>query len=154
MPPTKTCSIVSTAFKTADRSESLFSCLHPFPTARHRHSVSTLSYELKARSCRQSRTSNVRYTPRGSPIEQSLLDRRPSPQPSKFQSFLRRHASSGSKQAGQLQRTALYDLHVANGGKMVPFGGYSMPVQYADLGIGESHNWTRGKASLFDVGHM
>lgn len=37
---------------------------------------------------------------------------------------------------------------------MVPFGGFSMPVQYADLGVGESHNWTREKASLFDVGHM
>lgn len=29
-----------------------------------------------------------------------------------------------------------------------------MPVQYSDLGITESHNWTREKASLFDVGHM
>ncbi|OQO04961.1 hypothetical protein B0A48_07979 [Cryoendolithus antarcticus] len=37
---------------------------------------------------------------------------------------------------------------------MVPFGGYSMPVQYSDLGVGESHHWTREKASLFDVGHM
>ncbi len=154
MPPTKTCSIVSTAFKTANRSESLSPSLHPFPTARHRHSVSTLSYELRARSCHQRRSSNVRYTSRGPPVKQSLLDRRPSPQPSNSQSFQRRHASSGSKQAGKLQRTALYDLHVANGGKMVPFGGYSMPVQYADLGIGESHKWTREKASLFDVGHM
>lgn len=51
-------------------------------------------------------------------------------------------------------RTALYDLHVAHGAKMVPFGGYSMPVQYSDLNIGESHKWTREKASLFDVGHM
>ena len=37
---------------------------------------------------------------------------------------------------------------------MVPFGGFSMPVQYADLGVGESHQWTREKCSLFDVGHM
>ena len=37
---------------------------------------------------------------------------------------------------------------------MVPFGGYSMPVQYSDLSVGESHKWTREKASLFDVGHM
>lgn len=37
---------------------------------------------------------------------------------------------------------------------MVPFGGYSMPVQYSDLSVGESHAWTREKASLFDVGHM
>ena len=37
---------------------------------------------------------------------------------------------------------------------MVPFGGFSMPVQYSDLSVGESHRWTREKASLFDVGHM
>ena len=37
---------------------------------------------------------------------------------------------------------------------MVPFAGYSMPVQYDDLGVGESHKWVREKAGLFDVGHM
>lgn len=37
---------------------------------------------------------------------------------------------------------------------MVPFGGFSMPVQYSDLSVGESHKWTREKAGLFDVGHM
>ncbi|KAH0544994.1 hypothetical protein FGG08_000920 [Glutinoglossum americanum] len=37
---------------------------------------------------------------------------------------------------------------------MVSFAGYSMPLQYGDLGLGESHNWTRQKASLFDVSHM
>lgn len=37
---------------------------------------------------------------------------------------------------------------------MVPFAGFSMPVQYSDLSVGESHVWTREKASLFDVGHM
>lgn len=36
---------------------------------------------------------------------------------------------------------------------MVPFAGYSMPVQYAD-GIRESHLWTRSNAGLFDVSHM
>ncbi|KAG9528706.1 glycine cleavage system T protein, partial [Aureobasidium melanogenum] len=51
-------------------------------------------------------------------------------------------------------KTGLYDLHVAKGAKMVPFGGYMMPVQYSDLGVGESHKWTREKASLFDVSHM
>ncbi len=55
---------------------------------------------------------------------------------------------------GGFNRTALHELHISNGGKMVPFGGYSMPVQYSDLGVGESHRWTREKASLFDVGHM
>lgn len=37
---------------------------------------------------------------------------------------------------------------------MVPFGGFEMPVQYSDLSVGESHRWTREKASLFDVSHM
>lgn len=54
----------------------------------------------------------------------------------------------------ELNKTILYDFHVRNGGKMVPFAGYLMPVQYTDLGVGDSHRWTREKASLFDVGHM
>lgn len=67
----------------------------------------------------------------------------------------RRHSSDdASANDGSLNRTALHELHVENGGKMVPFGGFSMPVQYADLSVGESHRWTREKASLFDVGHM
>lgn len=37
---------------------------------------------------------------------------------------------------------------------MVPFGGFEMPVQYGDLSVGDSHKWTREKASLFDVSHM
>ena len=37
---------------------------------------------------------------------------------------------------------------------MVPFAGFSMPVSYFDQSVGESHRWTREKASLFDVGHM
>lgn len=53
-----------------------------------------------------------------------------------------------------LGKTGLYELHSKNGAKFVPFGGYSMPVQYNDLSIIDSHNWTREKASLFDVGHM
>jgi aminomethyltransferase len=53
-----------------------------------------------------------------------------------------------------LGRTGLYELHSKHGAKFVPFGGYSMPVQYSDLSIVDSHNWTREKASLFDVGHM
>ncbi|TLD23166.1 hypothetical protein PspLS_07349 [Pyricularia sp. CBS 133598] len=64
----------------------------------------------------------------------------------------RRHASGSSGEA--LQKTALYDLHVANGGKMVPFAGYHMPVQYSSLSVSASHVFTREKASLFDVGHM
>lgn len=54
----------------------------------------------------------------------------------------------------ELGKTGLYELHSKHGAKFVPFGGYSMPVQYSDLSIVDSHKWTREKASLFDVGHM
>jgi aminomethyltransferase len=50
-------------------------------------------------------------------------------------------------------RTPLYDLHVELGGKMVPFAGYDMPVQYP-MGVLAEHNHTRTKAGLFDVSHM
>ena len=66
----------------------------------------------------------------------------------------RQASSSAFNSHGGLNRTTLHELHVREGGKMVPFGGYEMPVQYSDLGVGESHKWTREKASLFDVGHM
>ncbi|MBL26296.1 MAG: glycine cleavage system protein T [Rhodospirillaceae bacterium] len=52
-----------------------------------------------------------------------------------------------------LLRTPLYDLHVARGGRMVPFAGYAMPVQYP-TGIIAEHRQTRESASLFDVSHM
>ena len=52
-----------------------------------------------------------------------------------------------------LRRTALYDLHVESGAKMVPFAGYDMPVQYG-LGVLGEHLHTRDKAGLFDVSHM
>lgn len=51
-----------------------------------------------------------------------------------------------------LKRTPLYDLHVAHGGKMVPFAGYEMPVQFE--GVKPEHLWTREHAGLFDVSHM
>lgn len=66
----------------------------------------------------------------------------------------RQTSNDASSSDGGLNHTGLHELHVSNGGKMVPFGGYSMPVQYSDLSVGESHKWTREKASLFDVGHM
>jgi aminomethyltransferase len=65
----------------------------------------------------------------------------------------RRFASSASEPE-TLQKTPLYDLHVANGAKMVPFGGFHMPVQYSSLSVSESHHFTRSHASLFDVSHM
>jgi glycine cleavage system T protein (aminomethyltransferase) len=52
-----------------------------------------------------------------------------------------------------LQRTPLYDLHVALGARMVAFAGYEMPVQYP-LGILKEHLHTRAHAGLFDVSHM
>lgn len=52
-----------------------------------------------------------------------------------------------------LKRTPLYELHVSLGGKMVPFAGYDMPVQYP-AGVLKEHLHTRSKAGLFDVSHM
>jgi aminomethyltransferase len=54
--------------------------------------------------------------------------------------------------AEALHRTPLHDLHVELGARMVPFAGYSMPVQYE--GILAEHRWTREHAGLFDVSHM
>ncbi len=53
----------------------------------------------------------------------------------------------------ELLRTPLFDLHLELGGKMVPFAGYEMPVQYP-AGIMAEHNHTRARAGLFDVSHM
>src|SRR6267154_1208493 len=52
-----------------------------------------------------------------------------------------------------LQTTPLHALHVARGGKMVPFAGYDMPVQYP-AGVLREHLHTRKSAGLFDVSHM
>ncbi|KAI9738996.1 MAG: Aminomethyltransferase, mitochondrial [Claussenomyces sp. TS43310] len=65
-----------------------------------------------------------------------------------------RHASGISLSSETLQKTPLYELHVAHGGKMVPFGGFQMPVQYDSLSVLASHHFTRSHSSLFDVGHM
>jgi aminomethyltransferase len=54
--------------------------------------------------------------------------------------------------ADTLRRTPLYDLNAELGGRMVPFAGYAMPVQFE--GILAEHRWTREKAGLFDVSHM
>jgi aminomethyltransferase len=52
-----------------------------------------------------------------------------------------------------LKRTPLHALHAALGGKMVPFAGYDMPVQYP-AGVLKEHLHTRTRAGLFDVSHM
>ena len=55
--------------------------------------------------------------------------------------------------AGPLKRTPLYALHRELGGRIVPFAGYEMPVQYP-TGILAEHAQTRTAAGLFDVSHM
>jgi aminomethyltransferase len=52
-----------------------------------------------------------------------------------------------------LKRTPLYRLHLDLGGRMVPFAGYEMPVQYPS-GILKEHLHVRAAAGLFDVSHM
>ncbi|HWA41244.1 MAG TPA: glycine cleavage system aminomethyltransferase GcvT [Gemmatimonadales bacterium] len=52
-----------------------------------------------------------------------------------------------------LKRTPLFDRHVAAGGKMVPFGGWEMPVQYK-AGIIAEHNMVRTDWGMFDCSHM
>jgi len=58
-----------------------------------------------------------------------------------------------SASAADLKKTPLHALHVELGAKMVPFGGYDMPVQYK-AGILAEHKHTRTAAGLFDVSHM
>ena len=52
-----------------------------------------------------------------------------------------------------LLQTPLHDLHLELGARMVPFAGYSMPVQYPS-GLMAEHLHTRAAAGLFDVSHM
>lgn len=51
-----------------------------------------------------------------------------------------------------LKYTALNDLHIALGAKMVPFAGYNMPLQYS--GLTDEHNAVRNSVGMFDVSHM
>ena len=55
--------------------------------------------------------------------------------------------------AKTLKRTPLYDTHVRAGGRMVPFGGWDMPVQYP-AGIISEVRAVRNSAGMFDVSHM
>jgi aminomethyltransferase len=63
------------------------------------------------------------------------------------------NSSSSDIQAAPLLKTPLHALHIELGAKMVPFGGYDMPVQYA-MGVMAEHKHTRAAAGLFDVSHM
>ena len=51
-----------------------------------------------------------------------------------------------------LKVTPLHEAHVAAGGKMVPFAGWHMPIEY--IGLVAEHNIVRTSAGLFDVSHM
>ena len=55
--------------------------------------------------------------------------------------------------AADLKKTALHDFHVEHGGKMVPFAGWSMPIQYKDSIMDSTLN-CRAAGGLFDVSHM
>lgn len=52
------------------------------------------------------------------------------------------------------KKTPLYECHLAEKGKMVPFGGYLLPVQYGDTGLVKEHLNVRTSVGLFDVSHM
>src|SRR4029078_5985401 len=52
----------------------------------------------------------------------------------------------------ELRRTPLYEEHVAAGGRLVPFAGWEMPVQYE--GVAAEHAAVREHAGVFDVSHM
>jgi len=62
-------------------------------------------------------------------------------------------ATSTTSADTALLRTPLYELHLELGARMVPFAGYSMPVQYP-AGLMAEHLHTRSAAGLFDVSHM
>ena len=51
-------------------------------------------------------------------------------------------------------KTPLYDAHVKAGGKIVPFAGFLLPVQYEKTGVIKEHMAVRTQAGLFDVSHM
>ena len=64
-----------------------------------------------------------------------------------------RHQPESVVSEENLKTTPLNAAHIAAGARMVPFAGYSMPVQYKD-GVLKEHLWTRENAGLFDVSHM
>src|SRR5215831_18334098 len=57
-----------------------------------------------------------------------------------------------STQTTPLKHTPLRDVHVKAGARMVPFGGWDMPVQYT--GIVDEHRAVRRAVGLFDISHM
>lgn len=60
---------------------------------------------------------------------------------------------AASAPESELLKTPLHALHLELGARMVPFAGYSMPVQYP-AGLMAEHKHTRAAAGLFDISHM
>jgi glycine cleavage system T protein (aminomethyltransferase) len=60
--------------------------------------------------------------------------------------------SAAATAPASVKRTPLYDLHRELGAKLIDFGGWEMPVQYA--GILEEHRAVRERVGIFDVSHM
>ena len=61
-------------------------------------------------------------------------------------------APAVSSASPPLRRTSLYEAHKRAGGRIVPFAGWEMPVQYS--GLTDEHKAVRTAAGLFDVSHM
>ena len=51
-----------------------------------------------------------------------------------------------------MKKTVLYKKHIELNGRMVPFAGYMMPVQFD--GVNVEHNQVRNSVGIFDVSHM
>src|SRR5437667_12667727 len=114
-----------------------------------RVSDSVLAHRIPSRSSRQLSTALQRAAPLSSSSTSipRIAHRPQQTQPSSQTQRIRYNSSTTPDVS--LQKTPLYDLHIANGGKMVPFGGFHMPVQYSSLSVSESHHFTRSHASLF-----
>ena len=108
----------------------------------------------RARAVRAARLLGHRHPSdrRGAQPSEDLPDRRSEPC---FPPSERRPPRAGRAMTamGGLQRTSLYERHVAAGGRIVEFAGWQMPIQYGG-GIVAEHLATRRHAGLFDVSHM
>lgn len=71
----------------------------------------------------------------------------------KYRWLIEYHLEIFMQSTSSLQTVPLDTLHHSLNGKMVPFAGYNMPVQYSE-GILQEHLHTRSAAGLFDVSHM
>ena len=68
------------------------------------------------------------------------------------QNYFKRIQTTFIKLNKNMNKTALFDKHVALGAKIVPFAGFEMPVQYS--GVNEEHFAVRERVGIFDVSHM